>query len=345
MTVDPRRVAAAHALLAQLGVSVEDLQAAPVVVPVMPTVAQYVPRVQAAASPSSCRTYRTYWARMVEVWGDWPLDTVAATDVEALQRDCAAGALRRANGRGGRHAGENVISAARAFFARAIADGLIAAGASPAHQVSKPRRLPSHRRALTARELAEINAVARTSGNDVVLDALLLRLHTETACRRGGALGLRLMDLDVTQGLVRLREKGETLRWQPITVDLAARLAEHATARGAVLPTDQLLRYRNGRGLTSRRYDQMWKRIGQRLPWVAAQNVSTHWLRHTTLTWVERNFSYGIARAYAGHTDNAGPATTTYIKADLQAVATALAALTGQPHPLATSLAELGICG
>lgn len=29
MTVDPRRVAAAHAVLAQLGVSVEDLQAAP----------------------------------------------------------------------------------------------------------------------------------------------------------------------------------------------------------------------------------------------------------------------------------------------------------------------------
>jgi hypothetical protein len=68
---------------------------------------------------------------------------------------------------------------------------------------------------------------------------------------------------------------------------------------------------------------------------VAAQGVSTHWLRHTTLTWVERRFGYGIARAYAGHTDSTGPATTTYIKADLHAVATALAAMTGQPHPLA----------
>jgi integrase len=86
----------------------------------------------------------------------------------------------------------------------------------------------------------------------------------------------------------------------------------------------------------------MWKRIGQRLPWAAAQCVSTHWLRHTTLTWVERNFGYGIARAYAGHTDSTGPATTTYIKADLQAVATALAALTGQPDPHATTLDELG---
>ena len=37
---------------------------------------------------------------------------------------------------------------------------------------------------------------------------------------------------------------------------------------------------------------------------------------------------------YAGHTDTTGPATTTYIKADLQTVATALAVMTGQPHPL-----------
>jgi hypothetical protein len=63
--------------------------------------------------------------------------------------------------------------------------------------------------------------------------------------------------------------------------------------------------------------------------------VSTHWLRHTALTWVERHFGYGIARAYAGHTDNTGPATTTYIKASLQDVATALSAMTGYPHPLA----------
>jgi integrase len=331
--------------LARLGVTVADLQAVPAGVRLIPTVAGYLPRVQAAASPASCRTYGTYWARMAEVWGDWPLDMVVATDVEALQRSCIQTARQRRNGRGGRHAGENVISAARAFFTRAIADGLIPAGRSPAHQISKPRRLPSPRRALTATELAEINVVARTSGNDVVLDALLLRLHTETACRRGGALALRLMDLDVGRSLVRLREKGETLRWQPVTLDLATRLHQHATHRGAVLPADHLLRYRNGHPLTSRRYDQLWKRLGQRLPWVAAQCVSTHWLRHTTLTWVERNFGYGIARAYAGHTDSTGPATTTYIKADLQAVATALSALTGEPHPLATTLDELGIRG
>ena len=70
-------------------------------------------------------------------------------------------------------------------------------------------------------------------------------------------------------------------------------------------------------------------------------HISTHWLRHTTLTWVERNFGYATARAYAGHTDKTGPATTTYIKADLAEVATALAALTVTrlvPNPKVTLL-------
>ena len=97
----------------------------------------------------------------------------------------------------------------------------------------KPRRLPSTRRALTPDELAEINLAARTSGNDVILDALLLRLHTETACRRGGALGLRLADLDTNRGLIRLTEKGATVPWQPITLDLATHLNNHARTRGA----------------------------------------------------------------------------------------------------------------
>jgi integrase len=105
----------------------------------------------------------------------------------------------------------------------------------------------------------------------------------------------------------------------------------------ALRPTRVRTSKHTGQAITSRRYDHLWKRIGTQLPWVAAQSISTHWLRHTTLTWVERHFGYGIARAYAGHTDSTGPATTTYIKADLQAVATALAAMTGQPHPLATA--------
>jgi integrase len=323
-------------MLSELGVTITDLREDIRSRRPMPTVAEYLPSVAAAAGPGARRTYGSYWIGMRTLWGERRLDEIAATDVEALRYEASSARSRR-NSRSGRHAGEHVIAAARAVFNRAIADGLIEPGASPAHQVAKSRRLPNTRRALTAGELQQVNEAARACGDDVALDALILRLHTETACRRGGALGLRLADLDVDNGLVRLTEKGDTQRWQPITLNLARHLLDVAISRGALPPADALLRYRNGRALTSRRYDHLWKRLGEQLPWVAAHGISTHWLRHTTLTWVERHFGYGIARAYAGHTDSTGPATTAYIKADIHDVATALAAMTGQPHPLADS--------
>jgi integrase len=133
-----------------------------------------------------------------------------------------------------------------------------------------------------------------------------------------------------------LREKGDTVRWQPISRTLMTHLELHADERHAAA-TEQMLRYRSGRPITSRRYDHLWTRIGQHLPWVATQQISTHWLRHTTLTWVERTFGYAIARAYAGHADSGADAgtTTTYVRATIHEVASALAALTGEPHPLA----------
>ena len=59
--------------------------------------------------------------------------------------------------------------------------------------------------------------------------------------------------------------------------------------------------------------------------------------RHTILTWVERSFGYAVAKAYAGHTDSGSDtgATATYVRATTHEVAAALAALTGEPHPLA----------
>ena len=63
-----------------------------------------------------------------------------------------------------------------------------------------------------------------------------------------------------------------------------------------------------------------------------------HWIRHTTLTWVERHFGYASPRpTRATPTAEATPdATSTYVRASVHEVATALAALTGEPHPLAT---------
>jgi hypothetical protein len=331
-------VEAAQVLLERMGLSPADLQAAPQRRPQLPTFAEYVPVVSAAVSDGCRRAYGSYWNRIIEHWGGRRLDEPTPSEIRQLMTYVKTHVVARRNARGGRSAQEHLVAALRCLYARAADDGLISEADNPARKVAKPRRLPSTRRAVPDIRLAEINQVAATTGNDPDLDSLLLRLHTETACRRGGALALRPADLDPDQCLILLREKGETVRWQPVSPTLMARLVQHGQERHA--PRDgQLLRYTEGRPVTSRRYDHLWTRIGRRLPWARTQQISMHWIRHTILTWVERRFGFAVAQAYAGHEDHGqgGKTMATYVRAGLPEVATALAALTGEPHPLTIS--------
>jgi site-specific recombinase XerD len=330
---------AVRALLASMGISPADLASPPPEAREAPDFASYVPRVAEAASPGARRVYGPYWTMAVRAWGPRPITSVTATEVSQLAESARSGAVQRRNGRGGRGAAEHLIGALRCLYQFAVADGIISRDDNPAAQISKPRRLLSTRHALPGQRLAEVFQAAAATGDDPALDALLIRLHFETACRRGGALALAPDGLDRDQCLVLLREKGETMRWQPVSPTLMSHLIAHAERRGGLDSGSRLLRYANGRPITRRRYDYLWQRLGEELPWVATQQVSMHWIRHTVLTWVERNFGFAVAQAYAGHEDQGRSARTlaTYIVAGLPEVAAALSALTGEPHPLATS--------
>ena len=322
-------------LLTQLGITPEELLSNPVARE-MPTFAEYIDRVAEAVTPGTRNAYGSYWRRIRAVWGSRRLDEPSPLEIKALSEQAKTAAVVRANSRGGRTAAEHVISALRCLYQHAVADGLLAEADNPAKRVAKPRRLASTRHALTDAQLAEIVAVSATTGNDPELDSLLIRLHTETACRRGGGVALRPVDLDRGQCLIRLREKGETVRWQPVSPTLMRHLLRHAEERGDGDPHGQLLRYRDRQPITSRRYDHLWVRAGRHLPWVATQQISTHWIRHTTLTWVERHFGYAVAKAFAGHNGRGDAGTTaTYVRADLHVGARATAALTGEHPPLA----------
>lgn len=330
-------IAAVTALLSQLGITPEQLldrTRAPR--PSMPTFNEYVPQVAAAVSAGTRRVYATYWRRVCESWGARRIDEPTPLEIKQLAEGIRGAVVARRNARGGRTAAEHLIAALRCLYRYAIADRLITEAQNPAARVAKPRRQASTRRALPDKGLAQIIEVAGNTGNDPDLDTLILRLHVETACRRAGALAVRRRDIDAHQCLVRLHEKGETVRWQPISPSLSQALVVHFDERGDGLMEGQLLRYRSGQPITRRRYDHLWQRVGKQLPWAVTQQISTHWLRHTTLTWVERHFGYAVARAYAGHSGRSETGTTSsYIKADVEEVAEALAALTGECHPLA----------
>jgi len=226
-------VEAALLLLERMGLSPADLAAVPQNRPAVPTFAEYVPVVSAAVTAGTRRAYGSYWNRVVEQWGGRRLDEPTPSEIRQLMAHVKTHVVARRNARGGRSAEEHLVAALRCLYRHACDDGLIAEADNPARKVAKPRRLPSTRRAVPDTRLAEINQAAATTGNDPELDTLLLRLHTETACRRGGALGLRPADLDPDQCLVLLREKGETVRWQPVSPTLMARLLQHGQDRRA----------------------------------------------------------------------------------------------------------------
>jgi integrase len=333
-------VTAALVLLAKLGLTPADLVAgAESTRPPVPTFAEFVPQVVAVTSVGTMKAYGTYWNRVVDGWGHRLITEPTPLEIEQFGKQLRANRLIRRNGRGGAGAEENYVAAMRSLYRHADRNNLLGGRENPALKVAKPRRPNSRRSALPEVRLTEINQVAATTGNDPALDTLLLRLHTETACRRGGALAIRRVDLDEKQCLVRLWEKGGTSRWQPVSPTLMRHLLAHWDERGDGNPrsTERLLRYRRRRPITYRRYDGLWVRIGEHLPWAATQGVSAHWLRHTIITWVERTFGYSVARAFAGHTEASGEvgSTATYAKAELPEIAAAVAALTGEPHPLA----------
>jgi len=186
---------AARLLLARMGISPAELLQGTPARPPAPTFAEYVPVVAKTVSDASRRAYSSYWKRTVEQRGERRLDEPTPSEVKELGEYVRANVVVRSNARGGRSAVENFITALRCLYNQAVADGLINEADNPSRKVSKPRRVKSTRRAVPDARLAEINQVAATTGNDSALDTLLLRLHIETACRRGGALALRPVDL------------------------------------------------------------------------------------------------------------------------------------------------------
>jgi NAD(P)-dependent dehydrogenase (short-subunit alcohol dehydrogenase family) len=148
------------------------------------------------------RTYNTHFGHLLDRWADARLDEPTTAELDDMACVIAANARVNKASRGGRSAVEHFVAAVRCIYRYAEDNGWIHPVDNPARKLSKPVRRASHRYAIPPDQLAEICHVAATTGNDPDLDTLILRLHTETACRRSGALALRPHDLDTEQCLV-----------------------------------------------------------------------------------------------------------------------------------------------
>ncbi|WP_344615548.1 site-specific integrase [Dactylosporangium salmoneum] len=76
-----------------------------------------------AASEGSRRAYSTYWDRVLEHWSQRRIDEVRPSDIERLAEHVKANRVQRRTARGGHGSAENLISALRCLYRRAVADG------------------------------------------------------------------------------------------------------------------------------------------------------------------------------------------------------------------------------
>ena len=219
-------VDAAMLVLERMGLTPADLLAVPAARPAAPTFAEYIPVVSALVSEGCRRAYGSYWNRVTEQWGSRRIDEPTPSEIRQLVQHVRANVVPRRNSRGGRSAAEHLIAALRCLYKHAEEDGLINPADNPARKVDKPRRLPSTRRAVADKRLAEINHAAATTGDDPELDTLLLRLHTETAAgRRAGAAPVRSRCRAVPDPAARER------RDRPVAASLAHPHGRPARAR------------------------------------------------------------------------------------------------------------------
>jgi integrase len=227
-----------------LGLSVNDLVAAAEGAPEgpseVPTVSEYLRRIEPTFSPGTRRTYRSYWRLAERHLGDRRLDTVTVDDCEAVVLAAAERARAKRPGSDARSPRENCVAALRALFERARRAKYMLE--NPAAEVGKPRRLASRRRALDERELREVVEAVRTTSRDIELDLLLVRFHLISGARQEGALNLVLDGIDDRRSTVWLREKYGKEREQPVPPSLIPVLRAHARRRGATGGTTKVFR-------------------------------------------------------------------------------------------------------
>ena len=290
--------------------------------------------------------------------------------MRAAKRTLVRNANRARGGRAtfvydGRSAVEHLRNFLSALYNLAIEDRATGVTRNVALKMNRYPRPEVQKRSYEPGRLEELWSALYTSGsNDVELDELIVWFMLETGARRGALIQIRLGDLLVSAGRVRLHEKRNKVDEQPVSPALMAALLAMALSRGDVLVANPdglalsaitlddvrhrrvtlrpdrpvfyyAARQRTGaegatsgpHALTGRRFDTLWDRLKRELPWLAEIHGRPHDLRKTVGTSVERVLGHATAQAFLRH--SAGSVTGTYVAAGREEVDRAHAWLTG----------------
>ena len=304
------------------------------------TVDAWVPIVRAGLKESTARSWSTYLNRIAEEFEGRPLGSVMSPEIEGLREKVIREAMRRSVSRQGASAGEGLVAAARAVWARAVSSGLV--DVNPASGVDKPKRSRARdRRAMTHVEIDELWNLLATHTRDPALSVLVLRLALESGMRRGEMLGLTYGSLELASGCLRVSTgaKNYSTRQVPITDRLFRTLDAFVVDRAKVgsKPKKDTALLLNARGLpiTRRWFEGTAARVrSDSLVFGEDGDLwfTWHLTRHTAGKMIERAAGYSVAQKFLGHEPNSLSGTTVlYTQATVDEVRKAMAIVWDEP--------------
>ena len=328
------------------------------------TVADLADKTMAGLTPNTKRTYGSYlrfladgdpgvvglngepWAGMGARWADEILPSdleqvlllvdqrqVKGAMVRAENREAVGRVVRKTDGSGAR---ANAVGAWRRMFQVAMDDRHLAEGMSPAARVKKPKRDDGVRMALEDEHFEQMEDFFATTGDDPVLDTMVLRFLNITGARREGVLNLDIGGIDAEECTVRLDEKFGKVVDQPVPDWFIDELLAFARSRGSVSRLDKVFVKRTASGafkaISARRFNNLFgDRLQASYVWADRQQVTAHTVRHHTITRMERRFGIAVATTFARHKPEG--VTLMYGAAKPEEVAIALVEIFGGDHP------------
>lgn len=265
--------------------------------------------------------------------GGMNLNKVTNADLVRVVTAIRNEARTRVNGAKGKGAEENARTALRVFYKWARQNGY--ATATPDEGLSQKKRKKIHRRAYTIEELAAVRTVLDRS-RDPELAGVFFRLALETGARHAEMLAMTYGDLDSGAGTIQLVRKGFDGEYLhvPVTASLFDALEALPGKRslGPVLDSTPILLDLDGKPITRRYFEHLCGVVRKEIPTLGRGSQSwftTHALRHTAATIVERTSGEAVARLFLGHA--ASGHTQQYTGAKPHELLAAMVAIWGEP--------------
>lgn len=265
-----------------------------------PTIGEFLDKVRVLVETTSLSSVLTSPLREFDrAHGHKSVLTFSAFDVELTVEDFGREAERK--GHSGAYAREHATYAQRFFWKRVRDDGH--RWDNPAENAKTHPRPDSNRRRLLWSEQQELWHVVGATGLDRDLDLLICDALRETAGRIKFAYTATWTALDPQLSALTVYGKNYRNPKIPISQGLVDRLIRHHDERAPRQhdPTTPLFIRKDGAGVTSKKFETLFKRVHDYWPHSKQEGITAHWLRHTTLQEIDFVSDGEVAAAYAGH--------------------------------------------